>query len=377
MSHLSATVPPLNLRQQHEHSAHGFYSFLNPASPHPDARGGPGILIESLTDPVTRHGLVATSISSPSGLKNTSMGLSAPPQPGGGHRTDVHLRLTTPGPTGVTQARESPPRTPLPHPDLAARQQAQQAAPRFSSLLRQSHQYVPYSPQDVGSPSPNRPRPNGARGREQLSRIPTSDITQRSANARPTTSRQTHQALSDRHEEAQGTPGEPRLPRFETHVVRFREPDLAGLIVSGVIKVNPESHPPEWMLKYAPQFSSHKTDVEVLENLERRTVELRHSFDSIRRNRSHKAQVERVEGGGVRRYFSNDSGYCTASSGLAPIFTAGIMSGNHEEGSPPSNQPLLLPSWGPGSSTSSEGERRTLRRRSSVPELGSRFRVER
>lgn len=376
-SHISAAVPPLNIRQRHRESARSFYSFQTPASPHPDARGGPGILIESLPEHVTRPCLVTNSVSSPTVLNGTSLVPSAPPRPNGDLRTDVHPRLTTLGPTSVTQVRNSPPRTPLPSTNLTSNQQAQRAAQRIGSPLRQSHQYIPYRPREVSSPSSNRTRPTGPRESEHLSRNLTGNITQRRANAGRTASTQNHRSLSDHDEEAQRTAREARLPSFETHVVRFREPDLAGLIASGVIKVNPESYPPEWMLKYAPQISSHKTDIEILDNMERRTVELRHSFDSIRRNRSYRAEVEGVEGSGVQRYFSNDSGYFSAASGLATLNTAGVMSENQDGEISAWNQPDLLPSWGPGSSTSSEGIRRTVRRRSSVPELGSRFHVER
>lgn len=162
-------------------------------------------------------------------------------------------------------------------------------------------------------------------------------------------------------------------------MVWLREPaDLAGLIASGVIKeMHWERGPPEWMLKYAPRFSSHKADVKVFDNAERHMVELEYSAESIRRNRSRRAEVESVGVDGGRRYRSNDSGYYTASSGLLSTPTTRRMEKGRNEQKLRCEEPALRPSWGRESSTSSEGERRTLQRRSSLPELSSRFRVER
>lgn len=328
MSHVSATVPPLNLGQHHRSSASGFYAFQNPVSPHPDSRGGPGILIQSLSEHTTRPALIANSVSSPAVLNNALLVNNAPttpPQAEVQTRTGDQLPISIADTRTTSRDRNPPlPRTPPPRTVLTARQRAQQTAPKIGSPLRQSHQYVPYSPRDVGSPSRNRSRP----------------------------------------------------PAFETHVVRFREPDLAGLIASGVIKVSPESHPPEWMLKYAPRFSSHRADIKIFDNFERKVVELRKSVDSIRRNRSRKAQVENIESVDGRRYYSNDSGYCTASSGLISTSPFGKISPKHGQDNPTCILPFYMPAWGCESSASPEGERSTLRRRSSVPELSSRFMVE-
>lgn len=393
MSHLSATVPPLNLGQYHRGISRGFYTFQTPASPRPDPRGGPGILVQAPVEQDSRPGIVASS-TSPAVLHNTRPRIRAAPQADGHPRTNGHPPLSGRShPTSYYSLNcESPPRTPPSRIPLTASQRAQQSAPKIGSPLRQSHQYIPYSPRDVGSPSAayRPPRPQGPRPTEQLAQNPTTgDVSHQSRadiDSAANSQENNLTTLDQQHNgEAQNTVEDTHTSNVETHVVRFREPDLAGLIASGVIKVNPESHPPDWMLKYAPRFSSHKLGVQIFDNTERRTVKLRHSVDSIRRNRSHKADVERVGrgdgvGGGSRRYRSNDSGYCTASSsGLLSISTLGKSGVNKEEQKIRCKQPAAPLSWSQASSAPASQDEviwRKLRRRSSVPELSSRFRVD-
>lgn len=394
MSHLSATVPPLNLGQHHRGTSRGFYTFQTPASPRPDPRGGPGILVQAPVKLDSRPSMIASS-KSPALLNNPQPRIRAALQAEGLPRTSGHPPLSrSDPPPHNTQNRKAPPRTPPPRTALATSQRAQQSAPKIGSPLRQSHQYIPYSPRDVGSPSAAyRPlRPQGPRPSDQLARSATIGDIVRPTNAdvgsaaNPQETNRT--TLGQQHnEEAQNTVDDPHTSNFETHVVRLRESDLAGLIASGVIKVNPESHPPEWMLKYAPRFSSHKPGVEILNNAERRTVKLRHSEDSIQRNRSHRAEVESVGRDGAtvkrnRRYRSNDSGYCTASSsGILSNSTLGKTARKQQYELKMQYKPPALPlSWSQASSAPSSQDEvtsRTLRRRSSVPELSSRFRVER
>lgn len=395
ISHLSATVPPLNLGQHHRGTSRGFYAFQTPASPRPDPRGGPGILIQAPVEQDSRHGIAASS-TSPAVLNNPRSRIRAAPQPDGHLRTSGHPPLSRSDPTShYSQIRGSTPRTPPSHIALTASQRAQQSAPKIGSPLRQSHQYIPYSPRDVSSPSAayRPPRPQGTRPSDQLARNPaTGDRVVHQSRAdvgstpNPQESHRTTTLGQQHNEEAQNPVGDPHPSNFGTHVVRFREPDLAGLIASGVIKVNPESHPPEWMLKYAPRFSSHKPGVEIMDSSERRTVKLRHSEDSIQRNRSHRAEVESVgrdgsTGRGNGRSCSNDSGYCTASSsGLLSISTLTKSGGKKEEQKVGRKQPAAPLSWSQASSaplSQDEMASRTLRRRSSVPELSSHFLVER
>lgn len=395
MTHLSATVPPLNLGQHHRGTSRGFYAFQTPASPRPDPRGGPGILVPAPVEQVSRPSIIASS-TSPAVLNNPRPRTRAATQPDEYSHTSGHPPLFRSGPTSLnSQNRKASPRTPPPRTALTASQRAQQSTPKIGSPLRQSHQYIPYSPRDVGSPSaayrpsrPQGPRPSGQFARNPVTgdgvahqiRADVGSAANPQGNNRAATLDQQH------NEEAQKTVKDPHPSNFETHVVRFREPDLAGLIASGVIKVNPESHPPEWMLKYMPKFSSHKPGVEVLNNTERREVKLRHSEDSIQRNRSHRVEVESVgRGGGTgrgnRRYRSNDSGYCTASSSgvlsISALGKSGRKKGEHKLPSKKLAPPL---SWSQASSVPSSQDKttsRTPRRRSSVPELTSRLRVER
>ncbi|KAJ4388824.1 hypothetical protein N0V93_006285 [Gnomoniopsis smithogilvyi] len=373
MSHLSAMIPPLNLGQRRGNSASGFYAFQNPASPRPDSRGGPGILIQPLTEHVARPDLVTNSAPSPAVVNNAPLRDSAPSQPQTHTRTYVRSRLTTPEPSRNTRDRNPPPLTPPPRTGFIAHQRAQQTAPKIGSPLRQSHQYIPYCPRDVGPRSSSQIRQSDRRDSEQLPHDPIRNTTQRRADVGPTTLARDRRAIPDHQEDAQGPMKEAELPSFETHLVRFHEPDMARLIAGDVIKVIPESHPPE--LVCAPGLSSSKADIEIFENPERRMVEMRRSVDSIRRNRSRKAEVEKAGCVGERRYFSNDSGYCTASSRLVSTNLFGPMIENQDEGTPQCEQAVLPPSWGWESSESSEGERRRLRRQNSVPELCSRFRM--
>lgn len=395
VTHLSATVPPLNLGQHHRGTSRGFYAFQSPASPRPDLRGGPGILVPAPIEQDSRPGIVASSTSS-AVLSNPRPRIRAAPQPDGHSHTSGHPPLSRSDPTSYnSQNRKAPPRTPPPRTALTASQRAQQSTPKIGSPLRQSHQYIPYSPRDVGSPSaayrpsrPQGPRPSGQHaqnpatgdGVAHQSRADVGSAANQQENNRTATLGQQH------NEEAQKTVKDPHPFNFETHVVRFREPDLAGLIASGVIKVNPESHPPEWMLKYAPRFSSHKPGVEIFDDTERRIVKLKYSEDSIRRNKSHRTEVESVGRDGMtgrinRHFRSNDSGYCTASSsGILSISTLGKSRGKKEEQGIRCKPPALPLSWSQESSVPSSQDEvtsRTLRRRSSVPELSSRFLKER
>lgn len=391
MSHLSAAVPPLNLGQHPRGSLGGFYAFQTPASPRPDPRGGPGILVQAQVGQVN-HPSIVNSFTSPTVLNNSRPRNSTAPQP------EVHLGthgnppLSRSDPTTHNvQSVKSPPRTPPTRTAFTGSQRARQSAPKIGSPLRESHPYIPYNPRDVGSPSTTHrpPRPQGPRGSTNPAQTSTTGDTLAhqtrvdvSSAAIPqenqrTTSGQQH------NREAQEAVEDTHPSTFETHVVRFREPDLAGLIASGVIKVNPESRPPEWMLKYAPRFSSHKAGVQVVDNTERRTVKLRRSLNSVRRSRSHRAEIEIAGhgggsgGGGSRRYFSNDSGYCTASSsGLLSTLTLDKRSRSIEKPKIWCEEPAPPSSWSQASSAfSSQTGVRALRRRSSVPELDSCFRL--
>lgn len=378
MSRVSAMVPPLNVSRAQRDSARCFYAFQHPASPHSHFNGSPGILVPHRSEQLNHLGLV-TSSASPTVINNAPLGISGPSGPERHLRAINHTRHT-PSQSRLDAQAESLPCT---APNTAATARAQETALTTDSPFRHAHQH-PHPPRDVGSYSPYHPRPLGPHESEQLSRIPTGNITQRRADVGPATSRQHHRALSGHHEGAQKITLDFRPPSSDgTHVVRFREPDLIGLIARGVIKVNPESHPPARMLQYAPVgLSSHKAGVELWGNAERRTVELRHSAESVQRNRSCKAKVEGIVagggGGGGRRGFSSDSGYYTASSGLLSASTVGLMSRHRDQESFQYQEQALPPSCQSQESlVSSGGERRILRRRSPVPELSSRFRMER
>lgn len=385
ISHLSATVPPLNLGQIKVNSARSFYPFQDPASP--GSRGSPGILIPTRSHQANHRGPVASSTLS-AVVNNTSWEPSSPLHPDASPRAKGRSPLTISGgrsgPQG--QNRNPPPRTPPTFTALTAQESTHQTTPIIRSPLRQSH-LNHLIPRDAVSPSPYRSRPIGPRESRHLSRVSFGDINQRRAAMGSDFEQQRHQAIFGHDYDAQQDTMQFLRPpsSVATHMVRLREPDLARLIARGVIKVSPASRPPEWMLNYMSGSSLQDKGsgiVAIVDNGEKSTVKLRHSAESIRRNRSCKAKVEcaggcrRDDGGIGRRDFSHDSGYYTSSSGLLSDSTGGRIAGREREDGLFQFYKRALPaSWSRDSPRSLGGERRTLRRRSSVPELSSRFRV--
>lgn len=165
----------------------------------------------------------------------------------------------------------------------------------------------------------------------------------------------------------------------------FQEADLFDLISRGVIKVNPESQPPEWMMlekkkkhdEYAPlgHFLA-KTglgDVGTLTPFATHSVVGKRTFvehcraaeePTDHHNRCDEAGCIRAAAGSV------DSGYYSASSSAPLSAVSTLMSGK-------SKQAAHLRGLGIGAASLDDDEdddgRRVLRRRSSVPELGRRF----
>lgn len=126
--------------------------------------------------------------------------------------------------------------------------------------------------------------------------------------------------------------------------------------------------------------------VEVLQSAERKPLMVEESPESVRRNRSCKVHVEGIVCS--RRKPSDDSGYCTAYSTVPHSASTPRFPGSNEglwearevrepvDSSPRgtnmhSSPEIELDSW----LARSPAEQRALRRRSSAPSLGGRFRI--
>lgn len=183
----------------------------------------------------------------------------------------------------------------------------------------------------------------------------------------------------------------PRPDRTQGHMVLIQDQDLIELISQGVLTIDPKSNPPPWLLKDAvPRRSSpvHWRGDEVVswKNVERKSVTIEESPESVRRDKSQRVGIEVVVGGG--RGPSGDSGYCTASSATPQSASMPQLSTRPDDiweasmlykrpvfpflgGSSPSLPNDDFDTWSRRNRAAYE---RLLRRRSSAPSLGGQFR---
>lgn len=267
-----------------------------------------------------------------------------------------------------------------------------------------------------------RKRPRGPRPQSTWLPTITGDVPAGSGNRAeglgqlgPAITKKNHDSMAGQYADVQHSLGAfvPKQGDTQAHMVLIREPDLMDLVARGILKMDPESTPPPWLLRggtgdlvrarlWLPpptHYCNNNNIVEILSNAERTSMTTEESPGSVRWGKSHRAQVEGVSASGQRGP-SGDSGYCTASSVAPHSASMPRLSGRHDDNEvtgywqrthPPyyqarSTLPLAekdsfslsedmrgfeLDSWSP---RSREGQRRVLRRRSSAPSLGARFR---
>lgn len=175
-----------------------------------------------------------------------------------------------------------------------------------------------------------------------------------------------------------------------THVVLLQGPDLADLITRGAFTPTAESELAPWLMRVngtslVPELSKDGA-VGTRQSAERKPVTVEESPESFQRKKSSNVQVEEIGCG--RRKKSSDSGYCTASSAVPPSASMLRFSDTSQDlwkervvcepvGSSPhgtniNSSPEIEPdAW----VARSRAEHRALRRRSSAPSLGGRFRI--
>lgn len=401
MSQRSAMMNPLSIpqiRQRDEAQGRRFVPIQDPASPHQELGlgGGPGLLLPTRSAQPNRPEMVAVGNTIRNNNNFPSPDTNEIPPP-------LQHTVLEPRPSPQRQLQRQSPQQPYaPHTNPAIpSSRPQTTEPQVPSPLRRSQpKEPPYSPHHVGISSfaarPHltgpRPQPSPTHESSRGSYPQHSPVT---AQFRPSQQQQQHQAreVNNGGFEAYRPDMRPPGPPDEIHTLVFRQPDLFDLITRGVITVNPESQPPEWMLmKHSP---THDTDPFWHPPPPRPLAEHglgiyaaplisdeKHTATEPSRRRNPDLAVRIAPSGETTTWLapSVDSGYGSAHSSLAPLSAASTRE-SVESGARPvwpglpcgKHSPLV----GLGISTpmcEEAGRGMMLRRRSSVPELGRLFR---
>lgn len=422
---------PLNLARMQD-ARNGVYAFQH----HPDSQrqsdggpGPPGLQISLLEgEPAAQPTVLSASASSPAVLTNKQSASAVPiqdvpkilrPGPADGWPRRP-LSVLEPPPQGIPQGpwNEPPPRKkPQQEPPSRDIRHDILSGDENSSRERSySRQPATRTRSSLQSPRrrPRGPRPQGTWLPTILddNRAASENRTERLAQLGPATSKSSHESMAGPHTGAQRSLDSfvPRPETTQTHTVLIEETELMDLVASGILKINPESNPPPWLLtdgngelvpaglSLSPPVQQYYNDVEILENAERKPVTITESPESVKRNKSHRVQVEGVVVSGHRGP-SGDSGYCTASPVVPHSASMSQLSKRHNNNEPrfwettspwslhrrqvfsPAKRSFNLfsghervsemDSW---SLRSRAEQQRLLRRRSSAPSLGAQFR---